>query len=197
MAYKWTEGSMRTDALLDADEVNREYNNYKNAINGGIDRDNLPISGVTDAHLKNQTFWSYDLTRGIEPGLATGVTHIQYNTYHGGWRTDPSSTQTVTTQEGMLQVDFGCWHHFIQINPSNEQRWCRFQLLLDNNVIARTGRIYQATGNGNLSACVPVAGGVHTVAMQWQFTPPKTGTAGSTNAFYFSGGQLNIMNRYR
>jgi hypothetical protein len=197
MPYKWTEGYQRTNALLDSDEVNREYNNYKNVLNGGIDRENIPLDAVTDLHLKSQAFWSYDLTRGIQPGLSTGVTHITYHTYHGGWRTDPASARTLTLREGMLHVDFSCWFQFVQLHPANEQRWCRFQLLLDNSVIARTGKDYSYVGNVNLSACVPVAGGAHTVDMQWQFTPPAVATAASTDAFFFSGGQLLINNRYR
>lgn len=201
MAYKWTEGSMRTDALLDADEVNREYNNYKNTINGGFDRENIPNSGVDAQHLKNQAFWLYNLPADFEiDDVGSGVggaTHVTYDDYAGGWKTVSSSIQTIALKEGMLQIDVGGWFTFPQAVAGPNQKWIRFQVLLDNSVVARTGRMYAEFGNVSLNTSVPVAGGLHTASLQWQFSPPTKTTTSSDDAAFFGGCQMLLINRYR
>ncbi len=64
MPYKWTEGYLRGSNLVDEDEFNREYNGYKGVINGGLDRDNLPVDSVGDDHLVSGAFLSCNLSSG-------------------------------------------------------------------------------------------------------------------------------------
>ena len=216
MAYKWTDGDARSANLVDAEEFNIAYNNLKGELNGGLDRENLRDGSVTNNHLSQNAFVKYVLRNGINLQDATSYTKtytastgsnfpqeyfaIAYEKYSGGWVTNTSQQITDTFEEGMLHVNFNCWYwmasHFAQGAPS-AQTWCQFQIVLDGNPIVTSGFHFQNVGTVHLTVDVPIATGSHSVAVRWRLSPWQTVRATNTPVFYYDGGQLLALNRYR
>tara|TARA_R110002051_G_scaffold324613_1_gene422692 strand:+ start:61 stop:765 length:705 start_codon:yes stop_codon:yes gene_type:complete len=140
-----------------------------------------------------------------------------YNNYAGGWKTN--STQKISSlfQEGMLHIEYNGWYwlrnHVATTNVSRNsvaaphlQVWCQFELLLDGNSVITGGRHYQNVGQVHLVVDVPVSTGVHEIALRWRFsanpdssvvTIPTSGSELARPIFYYDGGQITVVNRYR
>lgn len=206
MSYKWTEGYLRDANIVDEDEFNREYNNYKGVINGGLDRDNLPADSVGEDHLKAGAFLIYDLSSPDDlmvQGLGTLSSSSAHSTWDdrlSGWVHNTAQKSSVTTQEGMLHIDFCCWFSLSTNSPAHvslENRWAQVGILLNNNFIAKTNKLWSYAGNVNMSIAVPVASGPQQVHIAWRSEAPPSGSTTSTGAFAYGGGQMLLINRYR
>jgi len=206
MSYKWTEGYLRDKNLVDEDEFNREYNNHKGAINGGLDRDNLPVDSVGEDHLKAGAFLAYDLSSPNDlmvQGLGTLSSSPAFSTWDdrlSGWVHNTSQKSTVTTQEGMLHIDFCCWFSMLTNSPAHvslENRWAQMGILLNNNFIVKTNKLWSYAGNVNINIAVPVASGPQQVHIAWRSEAPPSGSTMSNGSFAYGGGQLLLINRYR
>ena len=204
MAFKWTKGEQLQANILDAYEFNREYNQYKGVLNGGLDRDNLPSTAsaggaITTAHIKNDAFLKYNVVDIQLPrdGTANNLTDacLEYDQYAGGWRTHTATSISELFQEGMLHVELNLWYYLNgDIGVNN---WCQFQILVNSTVVARSHQLFQEFGTIHLVGDVPVATGTSKVEMQYQFLAPAAGLSTSTAIFSYNGGSLLALNRYR
>ena len=203
MAFKWTKGEQLQANILDAYEFNREYNNHKDVLNGGLDRDNLPSTAsaggaMTATHLKQDAFLKYKVVDIQLPkdGTANNLHDVtlNYDEYGGGWRSHTATSISELFQEGMLHVELNLWYYLnVEYNQDN---WCQFQVLVNNTVVTRSHRLYQTFGTIHLVGDVPIATGTSKVEMQYQFRAPGPST--SLNAmFSYNGGSLLALNRYR
>lgn len=138
-----------------------------------------------------------------------------YNNYAGGWKTNTAQKVSSIYQEGMLHVEYNGWYwlrnHIATSNPARNgsphlQGWCQFRLLLDGNPVVSSGYNYQNVGQVHLIADLPVSTGAHEIALQWRFsanpdpttiTTPTSGTEPDRPIFYYDGGQITVVNRYR
>jgi len=205
MSYRWSEGYIRDSNIVDSDEFNQEYNNYKGVINGGLDRDNLPSNSIGQDQLKTGAFLAYNLSSPNDlmvQGLGTSSSSsafITFNDRTSGWVHNVNQKTSFTAQEGMLQVDFCCWFNLEQKSPGRNpgNRWAQMGIVLNNNFIAKTNRIWTYAGNVNMSIAVPVASGPQEVHIAWRAQSPESGATMTLSSFTYSGGQLLILNRYR
>mgnify|MGYP003135673682 CR=1 FL=1 len=137
---------------------------------------------------------------------------INYNTYAGGWRTNESQKINKLFQEGMLHIEYNGWYwlrnHLATVNagrsPNSLQIWCQFELTLDGNPVVTSGRHYQNVGQTHLVADVPISTGKHEIALRWRISPNEDPdlvvaptVALSRPIFYYDGGQITVVNRYR
>ena len=140
-----------------------------------------------------------------------------YNNYAGGWKTNSAQKVSSLFQEGMLHIEYNGWYwlrnHVATGNPSRNtiaaphlQGWCQFELLLDGNSVITGGRHYQNVGQTHLVVDIPVSTGVHEVSLRWRFsanpdsttvTVPTSGSDLARPIFYYDGGQITVINRYR
>jgi len=185
MAFKWTEGNHRAGNILDVDEFNGSFNNFKGEINGGLDRENLPNSSVSNDELDSTAFVKYAVKKGIriqntglytatyfsdngfptDPAFNQPFRSINYNTYSGGWKTNEAQKMNKLFQEGMLHIEYNGWYwlrnHLATDNsgrsPDALQIWCQFELTLDGNPVVTSGRHYQNVGQIHLVADVPIS----------------------------------------
>lgn len=214
MAYKWTEGEARPNNLVEVDGINKTYNNLKGELNGGLDRENLRDGTVTDTHLAQDTFVKYALQNAITMQDASTYTQtyanaagatatqdyfaIAYEKYSGGWVTNSAQQITATFEEGMLHANFNCWYWMASHTAALiGQTWCQFQITLDGNPIVTSGQHFQNVGTVHLSVDVPIATGAHVIAVRWRLSPWLRVRAKDTPVFYYDGGQLLALNRYR
>jgi hypothetical protein len=137
---------------------------------------------------------------------------INYNTYAGGWRTNEAQKINKLFQEGMLHIEYNGWYwlrnHLATANVGRStdflQIWCQFELTLDGNPVATSGYHYQNVGQMHLVADVPISTGKHEIALRWRISPNEdpnlvvTPTVAlSRPIFYYDGGQITVVNRYR
>ena len=206
MPYKWTEGHLRDANIVDEDGFNLEYNNYKGVINGGLDRDNLPANSVGEDQLKAGAFLTYDLSSPNDL-MVQGLAHLPsspaYSTWDdrlSGWSHNTAQKSSVTTREGMLHIDFCCWFSLATNSPAHvtlENRWAQMGILLNNNFVAKTNKLWSYAGNVNMSIAIPVASGPQQVHIAWRSEAPPSGSTTSNVSFAYGGGQLLLINRFR
>ena len=169
---------------------------------------------VTDHHLSPNAFVKYVLkdaitlqeasaytqtyTPSIGPTIDREYFAIAYEKYSGGWVTNTAQQITDSFEEGMLHVNFNCWYwmasHFANLKG---QTWCQFQIVLDGNPIFTSGLHFQNVGTVHLTVDVPIATGSHSIAIRWRLAPWQGLRESDTPVFYYDGGQLLVINRYR
>jgi len=228
MAFKWTEGDHRSGNILDADEFNTSFNNVKGEINGGLDRENLPNTSVSNEELASDAMVKYVVKSGMRAQNTTysnaiftdgstlipqSVRAFNYNRYSGGWRTNEAEKITNEIfQEGMLHIEYNGWYWLRNhvatassarnTNEKHCQIWCQFQITLDGTPVITGGKHYQNVGQIHLVGDVPISTGKHDIALRWRFASwPGSFPSGATTitqpVFYYDGGQLTVINRYR
>ena len=224
MAFKWTEGDHRAGNILDVDEFNSSFNNIKGELNGGLDRENLPNASVSNDELAPNAFVKYVVVDNIRlqgtstanlswerltPGAGTLLTQpikaITGNFYSGSWRTNPAYNINSVFQEGMLHLEFNCWYWTFNSNASGSfLRSVQFQILVDGAVVVRSGKHIQNVGQIHLVTDIPISTGKHKIEIRWRCTPFSKGYSPTSHLlsisaplFYYDGGQLTAINRYR
>lgn len=225
MAFKWTEGDHVTSNIVDATEQNASFNNLKGEMNGGLDRENLPNESVSNDELHQSAFVKYAVrtgvraqntttsdatwTDGVTP-IAQKVRAINYNRYSGGWRTNTANTVQTLFQEGMLHIEFNCWYwlrnHFatqsFATRNGSKPIWAQFQVLVDGTPVCTTGMLWQNVGQVHAVADVPISTGQHEVSIRWRTAAwpgeaPSGAPVKASPVFYYDGGQITVINRYR
>lgn len=203
MSYKWTRAVARDENLTDAKRFNKDYDNYKSLINGGLDRDNLPESALDETHFSDGAFVKYTHQDGIFAsddvvGNVAVDYGVLYDQYSGGWYTEDTGISD-SFFEGMLQIEFNCWYHVIDAGSfgANLLQWCEFQIIVDSNPVAYTGRLYNFFGQAHIIATIPISSGTHDIKIQWRCSSPEQGVSNALPLFYFDGGALTAINRAR
>ena len=222
MSFDWTTRDIRSQNLLEGPEFDRQYNEYKGVLNGGLDQMNLPSQSgsLTDTHMEDQSMMRYVSSNDVVAGsnkqlhlnetsaeaLAVGGLFFQGvtgNKYQGQWV--DGTAIPVSTQEGILQVQFNAWFWsawdlsiFSSPTYGVGYPWCQFRIQLNDNTIAETGLIYRGRGNVHIVATVPVPQLVGAdLTVGWRFTGPKDQSVNTTPMFWWDGGTIFAINRYR
>lgn len=220
MAFKWTEGDHVTSNILDVDKFNTSFNAFKGEINGGLDRENLPNGSISNEELAPNAMVKYVVVPNIRAQdtttanlswdnnaggtvLTQQIQAITHNTYSGSWKTNPAYNINTLFQEGMLHLEFNCWYWSFN-SPAGGAflRTVQFQVLLDGAVVIRSGMHLQNVGQVHLVTDVPISTGNHKIELRWRCSA-FTSTGGnnpvtiSDPVFYYDGGQLTAINRYR
>jgi len=220
MAFKWTEGEHRSGNILDADEFNNSFNAFKGEINGGLDRENLPNGSISNDELASNAMVKYVVVPNIRAQdtstlqlkcdddasgniITEDIKAISHNTYSGSWKTNPAYNIETLFQEGMLHIEFNCWYWSLNSNANgNFLRSVQFQIMLDGAVVIRSGVHLQNVGQIHLVTDLPISTGSHKIEIRWRCSA-FTSTTGnnpitiSDPVFYYDGGQLTAINRYR
>lgn len=202
-------GHVRPLNIIDGEEFDNIYNTYKGIINGGMDRESIPENALDQTKFQDYAFHQYwqayvklpeeriSLWNEVIPN--TNVDGITFLTYVGGWEANTVYPLKVTTVEGALHVEFNCWYWFdndvISGNVSGD--WAQFQILVNSNVVAETHYLYQRMGTVHLVADVPVATGPQEIKVAYKLPSRNSTSATNVQFFYFAGGNLLAINRYR
>tara|TARA_R100000353_G_C6501288_1_gene194273 strand:- start:493 stop:1188 length:696 start_codon:yes stop_codon:yes gene_type:complete len=137
-----------------------------------------------------------------------------YNNYTGGWVTNNNQKINSLYQEGMLHIEYNGWYWLrnhvatqgVARAAANQQGWCQFEIAFDGNTVVTSGRHYQNVGQVHLVADIPITTGRHEIALRWRFsanpdkstiTAPTSGSEFARPIFYYDGGQITVVNRYR
>ena len=217
MSFEWTPKDLRTANLLDGREFDAKYNAYKGTINGGLDHMNLPseVGAIQNSHLKTQTFLRYGVSSSLngqpnkqihlnesfaEQKTVSGLVYfgVTMDVYQGQW-VDTDHFFAVNLQEGMLQLHFNCLYWMWQANAALDGKpWLQFRIQLNDNTVAYTGRYYRSKGNAHITVSIPVPQmEAATIAVGWRASGPKDAGDVDTPVYWFDGGTVFAINRYR
>lgn len=217
MSFEWTPKDLRTANLLDGREFDAKYNAYKGTINGGLDHMNLPSEGgaIQNSHLKTQTFLRYGVSSSLngqpnkqihlnesfaEQKTVGGLEYfgVTMDVYQGQW-VDTDHSFVVNLQEGMLQLHFNCWYWMhVDLSVVLGYPWCQFRIQLNDNTVAYSGRFYRHRGNAHLTVSIPVPQmEAAKITVGWRYPGPGNGGGVDIPMFWFDGGTVFAINRYR
>ena len=65
MAYRWKDKKILQDTIIDAKKVDQAFNNYVGVINGGIDRENIPINSIGTTEARTACFGKMEMTDNL------------------------------------------------------------------------------------------------------------------------------------
>ena len=226
MPIKPKQRELRDKNIIDPKDFDTEYDSMKSIINGGLDKQNLPLSGIDADAFEDRTFCSYYLRylkmdesvveiQGNRSGNVWDEIPAQtYNSYAGGWYESSNPLVIEAMKEGMCQIEFNA--HYIQnkialaglvtsgASPApvttNDYGYCHFQLRHNGNVIADSGKMSRNMQTIHLCASIPVASGKSEISVAWRFTGRRAETTLyplDAGYFYWTGGSLLAINYYR
>lgn len=202
-------GEIRNKNIIDANEVDTIYTTSTGILNNGMDRENIPDASLPYTKFEDYAFHQYWHTYVKMPENrikewdevipVTTLDGLIYDDYVGSWETNEVYPLTVNLVEGELHVEFNCWYWMdttvIAGNASGD--WCAFQVLLNNNVIAETHFLYQRWGTIHIVGTVPVATGPGEIKIAFKLPSRNSASTTQRQFFYYSGGNLLSINRYR
>lgn len=198
MPHKWDTGFVSSKDVVDARQYDNSFNNLAGAVNGGLDRENLPNSCISPTRIVAQSVAKCTIDRlnyEANTTAATGASYwntagyhergnnlcgILYSDMQGGQTNIEAATSSVDTEEGMLSITWKCqqWinSHLVYYDAGGGPFTARYsmkgvywQIKLDGNIVLSTTSYYQNWGNVLLECAVPVSKGTHEVKVEYNF----------------------------
>jgi len=204
-AAKWTAAESRDKNLVSAEAFNRDYDQLKGVLNGGLDRTSTIDGWVGRSHLKDNALHKVVLNENVELSSSyrdsgssgENFNCLSYDNYGGGWVTN--STYNLTgLKDGVLHVEFSCFLFVQKIITQLAPKGTAFRLTWNGSAVAQTYRIYGGTySNPYLCVDFPVTGD-GALSLEWEHATPVNGTDGGTRPeMFFGGGQILCIARWR
>ena len=210
--------------IAEGKDFDKTYDGYKELVNGGLDRENLPEEAFDKEQFNNYSFGRYYQTwckleeQYVETNFPAGLSPsddfrktpgTKYGSYAGGWieNTEPKMQLNFEAKEGMVLLEFNCWAFMGKVSGGgyynggtvDDYAWYQFQLVYNGQVVAETDRIFQSFQTIHLNAAVPTSAGPSEVKVRWRHNGRPNSTFFELQAplLYWSGGNLFAFNRYR
>jgi len=203
------QGEIREKNIIDGQEFDTIYNSSTAILNSGMDRENIPDASLDGSKFEDYAFHQYWQTYVKMPESrvtlynevipVTTVDGLVYKDYVSSWEYNEVYPLKIEAIEGTLHIEFNCWYWMDKdvISGNTSGDWVQFQIVLNNNVIAETHFLYQRWGTIHLVGAVPIATGPAEIKIGFKL-PSRNSTSGTDKQFfYYSGGNLFALNRYR
>tara|TARA_R110002110_G_scaffold121066_7_gene296533 strand:+ start:649 stop:1371 length:723 start_codon:yes stop_codon:yes gene_type:complete len=205
MPIKPKQRDLRDKNVTEPKDFDQEYDSLKGIINGGLDRDNLPVAGIEATKFRNNTFCSYytkyfkldeavvgsPISERSTTGVYDDIPSQTYNTYAGGWYESSNSLIIPNIREGMCQIEFNFYYIMNKIalaglatgtgSPAasivkGDVGFCQVQLLHNGNVVADSAKMARNLQTIHICANIPVQTGNSEFSIAWRFNPRKLDT---------------------
>lgn len=193
MPYRWTKETIDDNTLVESRQVDIVYSNNTAVINGGFDRDNLPPKSITKTSVADQALGRAVVLDNVNLSSGEQVLDTNYgvpasaNNNRGnvitGWSYGytpvneggffiPVASQTITCEEGMLNVQWKChtympqyWSYYYNFSPTDLVAHKKFQweVRVNGVIVYQTPDIVQPFFTSNISTMVPISKGTQTV----------------------------------
>lgn len=197
MSHKWDAGFVSSKDVVDGRQYDNSFNNLVGAVNGGLDRENLPNSCIGPTQIAPQSVAKCTIDRQnyeANTTAATGASYwntfgyhqrgnnlcgILYSDMQGGQTNMEAAVSTVETEEGMLSITWKCqqWinSHLVLYNAGGgftdrySMKGVYWQVKVDGNVVLSSSSYYQNWSNVLLECAVPISKGTHEVRVEYNF----------------------------
>lgn len=224
MPFKPKDSKHTMGDILEPIDFDKTYDKQKELVNGGLDRENLPEEGFgKDQFLQHsfmrhyQTYFKMEeeyvtttMPSGLTPNdLTLKTAGTSYAKYAGGWidTTNDRYKLQAELKEGMCQIEMNVWAFMNKPNAggyfnsgtNSDISWFQFQLVFNGSVVAETDRVHKCAATIHIMANVPCSAGPCEVKVRWRHNGRPNGPYYELGAplFYYSGGNLLLINRYR
>lgn len=197
MAYKWDAGFVENLDIVDGRQNDNNINNLVNAVNGGLDRENLPANCIQPTQIVSQNVAKCTVARNLYESNTTradpvtsywwtisntrgnGIAGITYSSMQGGQTNVQAHSQNVSCEEGMLSITWKCQHwinsHLTVYDPGGgftdrySLKSVYWIIKVDGNIVYSSSAYYANWGNVLLECTVPISKGTHEVRVEYNF----------------------------
>tara|TARA_R100000734_G_C3319028_1_gene114076 strand:- start:3740 stop:4420 length:681 start_codon:yes stop_codon:yes gene_type:complete len=226
MAYRWRYNSITGSMIVDGREYDKNYSQYVSVLNGGMDRDNLPVNTITfdDFEEKSVGRWQTvdninaedDWTTSADGNFSGGTVNPRGNTINGlkygkepieggGFWWPVGNALNMACEEGMAVIRFHInsfvpkyYHYYVRGSTDRVARRSRqFKIEVDGVEVSRTSEIFQAFHASQMFVQVPISKGKHEFQVYCKVPAQKEADDGNAVHLNYWGGQLSVHNRRR
>jgi hypothetical protein len=225
MGYRWGKTTFGQGNLIEGRQMDLAYSNFTSVVNGGMDRDNLPLDCVARSSVNDQGIGKAQTQDNIHIPFADATNDTNFGTnltdnnprgnrIRGYAYTNPPIAQgdnffditsdTIDTEEGMLHVQFKVhtyipqyWAYYKAFTSTKVARKrVQFQVLVNGVVVYLGPAIAQSFFTHNYSTMIPISKGTQTVAVRCRVPALLSETDDQVVLSYW-GGQMYMHNYYR
>lgn len=226
MGYKFTKNEIEKNTILQSREFDNAVGHFVDAINGGLDRDNVPHGIVDSSKVPNGTFASIKVFSNLnaddsEIGPDTNydptdptVNPLGINTYGYRYGEAPTNagggpitavSKNILCEEGMLEISWHCsemktqyWSYW-KNHTTDKIALKRVLWTIQVDGIKVYSGPYQYEGMWtSIHRCnIPISKGHHDITVSWQVSVQRDDDDQNQVVFNWWGGQLVTINRYR
>lgn len=226
MSYKWRGALNPTGSLIiNARDYDKNYSQFTQVINGGMDRDNIPINSITHEMFENYSVGQTGIVSNInceddyttyqDTNFAGGVNNPRGNTIRGlKYENNPvfqgdfwfqiGTTLNMPCEEGMATIRFHInsfvpkYYHYYIVGTTNRVafKWRQFKIEVDGVEVSRTAAIFPTFHTTQIHCDVPISKGNHEFKIYCRVPGLINDTSNQVILQYW-GGQLSVHNRSR
>lgn len=190
MSYRWRYNNITGSMVVSAREYDKNINQHVSVLNGGMDRDNLPVNSITYDDFEDKSIgrWGFinninakdDYTTDQDPNYTGGTVNPRGNTIRGlRYENDPiqgggfwfqvGDVLNMPCEEGMAIIRF----HINSYVPKYEtfykkgttdrvaRKSRQFKIEVDGVEVSRTSEIFPQFHTTLIHCHVPVSKGTH------------------------------------
>ena len=200
MSFKWTPTQARTSNIVDSSQFNESYRAYKGALNGSLDRSNLPNASIDRTRLANNFAHKIDVsnfndTAGGYVTAGVGFRGFNYGQYQSGWQ--PLHSRSVTCKEGLLHIEVSGFVSVYKGGDYNNTRIAEFKVTCNGLDVAFSPEYGQNIMPIYIVADFPVSEGSNEIRLYRRLTPAEDTDPKNKPWVFSAGGSLLLINRYR
>lgn len=225
MAFRWSKNTIEGSTIVESKQVDDAYSNFTSVVNGGFDRDNLPIDCIDSnsvlgqqcgkAQLLDNQYnpWDYNY---IDSNYGTNFSDentrgnrllgLQYeqNPVNEGGSFLEMMNDTIDCEEGMLSIHFKVstwipmyWSYYKNFSSTKVNRKrVQFQLLVNGIIVSYTPAIYQSFFTTDHEVTIPISKGNQQISVRYKI-PDKTNEESGQVVLQWWGAQLYSHNFFR
>jgi len=198
MSYKFDAGYVENLDIVDGRQFDNTLNNLVGAVNGGLDRENLPDDCITPTRIVSKNVAICNVNRLNYEQTTTAATAssywnalafsprgnnlcgILYSDMQGGETDVEAATSKIDCEEGMLQITWKCaqWikSHLTNFNAGGgppatpySLKSVKWQIKVDGTVVSSSRNYFMNWSNVKMECAVPVSKGNHEVRVEYNF----------------------------
>ena len=204
MSYQWRYNSITGSMIVNAREYDKNYNQYVSVINGGFDRDNLPVNSITHDDFEDRavgrwltvdninvyddysTFNDANFSGGTVNPRGNSIRGLRYESAPiegGGSWFQVGETGTLQCEEGMAVIRFHInsfvpkYNHFYKIGTTDRvaRKTRQWKIEVDGVEVSRTSEIFPVFHCTQMFVQVPISKGNHEFAVYCKVPAMKEG----------------------
>jgi len=204
MSYRWRYNSITGSMIVNSREYDKNYNQYVSVINGGFDRDNIPVNSITFDDFEDKSIGRWGMVNNInaiddygiqaDANFSGGTVNPRGNTLkglryentpiqNGGFWFAIGDTLNMDCEEGMAIIRFHInsfvpkYYHYYKKGTTDvvARKTRQFKIEVDGVEISRTSEIFPAFHSTQMFVQVPVSKGTHEFRVYCKIPPIEEG----------------------
>jgi len=226
MSYRWRYNNITGSMIVSGREYDKNYNQFVSVINGGMDRDNIPVNSITYDDFEDKSIGRTGFINNInaEDDYGTeidgaffgasvaprgnsfyGLTYEDDPIQGGGFWFPIGDALNMPCEEGMATIRFQInsyvpkYYHYYKRGVTTEvaRRSRQFKIEVDGVEVGRTSEIFPQFYTANMQCQVPVSKGNHEFQAYCKIPSQEVGDSSGAVVLNYWGGQLSVHNRRR